>query len=139
MDPSGMGTTYEVRHISVSIDRAPAEVYAFMVDGNNLRHWASGLGDKVEREGDQWRADGPVGTVRLRLAKPNDFGVADHTVTLANGDIVHNPLRVVANGAGSTVTFMLMRLPGVSPQKFNDDAAWVEKDLATLKRLLEGR
>ena len=134
-----MGTTYEVRHIRVSIDRAAAEVYAFIADGNNLRRWASGLGDSVERDGDEWRAEGPLGTVRLRLAKPNDFGVADHTVTLADGTVVHNPLRVVANGDGSTVTFMLMRLPGVSPQKFKDDAAWVEKDLTTLKRVLEGR
>ena len=33
--------------------------------------------------------------------------------------------------------FTLMRLSGVSEQTFNDDAKWVEKDLTTLKSLLE--
>jgi hypothetical protein len=138
MDDSDMGSTFDVRHISISIDRAPGEVYAFIADGANLPRWATGLGSTVERDGDHWRIDGPLGTVQVRLPRPNEFGVADHIVTLANGSTVHNPLRVVPNGDGATVTFTLLRLPGVSLQKFNDDAAWVEKDLATLKRLLQG-
>jgi hypothetical protein len=75
----------------------------------------------------------------VRLAKPNEFGVADQDVTLETGVTVHNPIRVVPNGTGSTVTFTLMRLAGVSEQMFNDDAKWIEKDLATLKALLEQR
>jgi putative oxidoreductase len=138
-DEQSMSTTFDVRHISVSIDRSPKEVYDFISDGANLASWASGLGTAIRREGDQWVAQGSIGTVRVRLANPNDFGVADQDVTLDNGATVHNPIRVVPNGAGSTVTFMLMRLPGVSQQKFTDDGAWVQKDLDTLKRLLENR
>jgi hypothetical protein len=34
-------------------------------------------------------------------------------------------------------TFTLMRLPGVSEEKFHEDALWVERDLLRLKQLLE--
>jgi hypothetical protein len=134
-----MDTTSEVRHITVSIDRSPQDVYAFISDGANLARWASGVGTTVRREGDHWLAQGPIGTVRVRIANPNDFGVADQDVTLETGVTVHNPIRVVPNGAGSTVTFTLMRLQDVSDQQFNDDAAWVQRDLDTLKALLEKR
>jgi hypothetical protein len=132
-----MADTFEVRHISVSIVRPPGEVYAYISDGANLALWATGLGASFQREGDLWLVQGPLGSVRVRIAPLNEFGVADQTVTLQSGVTVHNPIRVVANGEGSTVTFTLMRLPGVSERKFNDDAKWVEKDLMTLKAILE--
>ena len=134
-----MVTTFEVKHITVSIDRSPQEVYAFISDGANLPRWASGLGTTFRRDGDHWIAQGSIGTVRVRIANPNDFGVADQDVTLETGVTVHNPIRVVPNGAGSTVTFTLMRLQGVSERQFNDDAGWVQRDLDTLKALLEKR
>ena len=61
----------------------------------------------------------------------------DHEVLLANGHTVHNPLRVVPNGAGSELTLTLFSLSDVSAQKFREDAAWVERDLTRLKTLLE--
>jgi hypothetical protein len=73
----------------------------------------------------------------VRFAAPNDLGVLDHDVVLPSGATVHNPMRVVPNGPGSTVIFTLLRLPGVSEAKFTHDAKWVEKDLTTLKELLE--
>jgi hypothetical protein len=132
-----MGDMFEVRHISVSIDRPPSKVYSFISKGENLPQWATGLGNKFRRVGDEWLAEGPLGTVKVRLARPNDFGVADQDVVFETGVTVRNPIRVVPNGTGSTVTFTLMRLAGVSEQKFNDDAKWVERDLTTLKAVLE--
>jgi hypothetical protein len=134
---ASMDELFEVRNVSLSILRAPEDVYAFASRGENLPRWASGLGQTIRRVGDEWVADGPLGRVRVRFAPPNDLGVLDHDVALESGATVHNPLRVVPNGAGSTVIFTLLRLPGVSESRFADDAKWVEKDLATLKRLLE--
>jgi hypothetical protein len=132
-----MAGMFEVRHISVSIHRSPNDVYAFVANGENLPRWATGLANKIRRQGDEWLAEGPLGDVKVRLTKPNQFGVADHDVVLPTGVIVHNPIRVISNGTGSTVTFTLMRLSGVSKRRFNDDAKWVEKDLTTLKAVLE--
>ena len=134
-----MPDMFEFRHVSVSIDRPPQVVYDFIADGSNLVQWATGLGTKFERDGDQWLAQGPLGTARVRIAKPNDLGVADQTVTLESGLTAHNPIRVIPNGKGSTVTFTLLRQPGVSEEKFTSDANWVRKDLEALKMILEKR
>ena len=130
---------YEVTHVSVHIARPTAEVYEFASDPRNLPRWASGLArSAVRKEGDEWVADAPFGTVRLRFAEPNPFGVLDHDVTLESGVTIHNPMRVVRNGPGSEFVFTLIRQPGMSDAQFAEDRAAVEKDLATLKRLLEG-
>jgi len=132
-----MDGIFEVRNISVSILRSPKDVYAFASNGENLPRWATGIGQTIRNVNGEWIADGPVGHVRVRFAPRNDLGVLDHDVGLESGATVHNPMRVVPNGTGSTVIFTLLRLPGVSEQKFADDATWVEKDLTTLKGLLE--
>ena len=132
-----MPELFEVRHVSVSIQRSPRAVYELVANGENLPRWASGLGERVERSGNDWLADGPLGQIRIRFAPQNEFGVLDHDVQLPSGNTVHNPLRVVPNGAGSQLTFSLFRLPGVSEQTFASDADWVERDLKRLKALLE--
>jgi hypothetical protein len=63
----------------------------------------------------------------------------DHDVQLESGVTIHSPMRVVPNGAGSELTFTLIRRPGVSDGEFAQDKAAVEKDLKTLKELLERR
>jgi hypothetical protein len=132
-----MDGLFEVRNITVSIHRSPSDVYAFVSNGENIPRWATGLGDDIRRVDSEWLVRGPVGNVRVRFARPNDLGVADHDVVLETGATVHNPIRVLPNGKGSSVIFTLMRLPGVSEQQFNEDAQTVEKDLTILKGLLE--
>jgi len=132
-----MAGLFDVRHISVSINRPPNDVYAFVANGENLQRWATGLGHTIRRVGDEWVAEGPLGEVKVRMVKPNDLGVVNHDVVLPTGAVIHNPIRVVSNGTGSTVVFTLTRLPGVAEQEFNDDAKTVEKDLTILKALLE--
>ncbi len=126
-----------VRHISISIDRPPAEVYAFASNPENLPRWASGLGGSIKNTGGEWVADSPMGKIKIRFAKANDLGVLDHEVILESGEKFLNPMRVVPNGKGSEVTFTLFRQPNMTDEKFEGDAQWVEKDLATLKNLLE--
>ena len=129
---------HEVRHISIAIDRKPSEVYAFASDPRNLPRWASGLArSKVRKDGDGWTVHTPLGKARLRFAPKNDFGVMDHDVELVPGVTAHNPMRVVPNGDGSEFTFSLIRQPGMSKIQFVAEAKVVEKDLRTLKELLE--
>jgi hypothetical protein len=74
----------------------------------------------------------------MKFAPPNSFGVMDHDVTLESGVTTHNPMRVVPNGEGSEFVFTLIHQPGMSDEKFAEDKAAVEKDLKTLRQLLEG-
>jgi hypothetical protein len=135
---SSMDGLLEVRNITVSIQRPPRDVYAFITNGDNVPRWAAGLGTTMRRVDGEWLAEGgPVGSVRVRFAPPNDLGVADHDVMLGTGVAVHNPIRVVPNGTGSTVTFTLMRQPGVSARQFNRDAKTVQRDLERLRTVLE--
>ena len=112
----------ESRHISVWIDRPAADVYRYAADPANLKKWAAGLT--------------PDMTVEFALA--NDFGVLDHTVTLATGDRFYNPLRVlVAGDNASEIVFTLRRAPETSDADFEKDATAVAADLTALKRILE--
>ncbi|OGS05315.1 MAG: polyketide cyclase [Elusimicrobia bacterium RIFCSPLOWO2_12_FULL_59_9] len=132
-----METTQEARHISVFVKRPPAEVYDFASNAENLPMWASGLGGSIKHVNGEWIADAPFGKVKIIFAERNKFGVLDHDVMLESGAKFHNPMRVVPNGGGSEVTFTLLRQPEMSDEKFSEDARWVEKDLKTLKALLE--
>jgi hypothetical protein len=64
--------------------------------------------------------------------------VLDHDVDLPGGT-VHNPMRVIPNGAGSEVLFTLIQLPGVSDAQFQQDMDTVRADLNKLRTLLEHR
>lgn len=129
--------TMTARIIHTSIERDWREVYAFMADYENMPRWASGLSSGLTRDGDEWIAPGPLGNARVRFAAGNEFGVVDHLVILEDGLRVHNALRVVPNGDGAEVMFTLLRQPGMTDEQFAADAQWVEKDLATLKFILE--
>jgi hypothetical protein len=132
-----MRTTHQVRHISVSINRPPREVYAFVANPENLPKWATGLGGSIKNVDGEWIADAPMGKVKIKFAEENKFGILDHEVILESGVKVYNSMRVIANGKGSEIFFTLIRQPEMSDKKFADDAKWVEKDLSILKDLLE--
>jgi Polyketide cyclase / dehydrase and lipid transport len=125
------------RHVSVRVDRPAREVYEFAADPDHLALWAAGLGGPVRRSDGGLVVDTPGGAVTVVFVGRNDLGVLDHVVTLPSGESVYNPLRVIPDGAGCEVVFTLRRRPGMSEEAFDDDAAAVLADLATLKRLLE--
>ncbi|MXN49602.1 SRPBCC family protein [Shinella sp. AETb1-6] len=133
-------TTLPARIVHRSIDRDWRAVYAFAAKPENMPLWASGLASGLTRDGDDWIADGgPIGNVRVRFAPANDFGVIDHTVTLPDGRVVENALRVVPNGDGAEVMFTLLRQPDMDDAAFESDAAHVARDLDALAKLMEDR
>ncbi len=132
-----MAATLESRTVSISIERSPQEVYEFVRDARNLPRWACGLGRSIDNVNGEWIARTPQGSMRFRFVERNDFGVLDHYIKPQHGAEVYVPLRVVASGSASELVFTLLRLPGVTLEEFERDAATVRQDLSTLKRLLE--
>ncbi|MFJ4688778.1 SRPBCC family protein [Streptomyces sp. NPDC088789] len=124
-------------HLSTRIDRPVQDVYDYASVPSHLPEWAAGLGRTVEHRDGRWFADSPMGRVEVVFAPRNEFGVLDHDVTLPSGETVHNPVRVIADGAGCEVVFTLRRRPGMSDEEFRRDADTVTADLATLKELVE--
>jgi hypothetical protein len=132
-----MATMFASRTLSVSIGRPPTKVYEFASNPENLPKWAKGLGQSVRKQGDDWIVDTRQGPVNVRFAEKNNFGILDHYVTTVSGFEVYVPIRVLPNGTGSEVIFTLFRLPDVSDEKYVEDMKLVERDLRTLKDLLE--
>lgn len=124
--------------ISVFIAAPPARVYGFASDPANLPVWVPSFCKSVARCGDEWVVESPLGRAVFSFAPPNEYGVLDHTVTLSDGTRFFNPMRVIANGAGSEVMFTLFRHAGMSDEQFRGDAALVRSDLETLRRVVEG-
>jgi uncharacterized protein YndB with AHSA1/START domain len=123
--------------VAVSIQRPVDEVYRFASNPENLPQWAHGLARSVTMVGNEWIVETSDGPMSIEFAPDNDFGVLDHIVGVAPGVEVRNPMRVVPNGSASEVTFTLIRQPGVGDEAFAQDAATVERDLQTLKAVLE--
>ena len=73
----------------------------------------------------------------MKFAPPNDFGILDHEVTLETGQTFQNPMRVIPNGEGSECFFTLIRQERMSDEEFANDKATIERDLKTLKDILE--
>jgi uncharacterized protein YndB with AHSA1/START domain len=125
------------RTLSVFIDRPWREVYESIWRPPFFARWAAGLSDaSLRQQGDRWLANGPDGAATIQFAEYNEFGIMDHRVVLADGQEIHVPLRVVQHGAGAEVMLTLFRLPGMSDEKFEADAALISADLAALQSLV---
>jgi hypothetical protein len=129
--------SWAVQHVSMSINCRPDKVYAYAANPENLPAWAAGLSGSIRRVGETWIADSPMGQVKIRFAPHNTFGILDHDVTLPNGEVVHNPMRVLPNDLESEVVFTLFQRPGMSREDMQSDAGQVLEDLLKLKMILE--
>ncbi|CAG1001840.1 MAG: hypothetical protein OIN86_03845 [Candidatus Methanoperedens sp.] len=129
--------TFQPQHISVSINRPATEVYEFVSNPENLPKWAAGLSGSIRKVGEDWIADSPMGTIKVKFADKNEFGVLDHDVTLLSGVKIYNPMRVFPNSDGSELIFTLYRRQDMSEKMFDEDAKAVTRDLHKLKTLLE--
>lgn len=131
-------TVLPARIVHIGIDRDWRAVYAFASRPENMPAWASGLGSGLTQDGEDWVAEGgPIGQVRVRFAPDNAFGVIDHSVTMATGQVVENALRITPNGDGAEVAFTLLRRADMDDAAFEADAAHVLKDLKALKAIME--
>jgi len=132
-----MTTIFESRTLSVSIECHPRKVYAFVSDPENLPRWPTAFCKSVRKANAEWIVNTPQGPMKVRFVEKNDFGVLDHYVNPAPGVEVYVPMRVLSNGSGSEVIFTLFRLPDKSGEKYAEDVGLVERDLRTLKDMLE--
>jgi hypothetical protein len=128
---------YTAQFIHTSIHRPPVQVYEYAVNPENLPHWAAGLSGSIKKVNGEWIAESPMGSVKVKFADKNTFGVLDHEVTLPDGTKVLNPMRVLPNSEGSELVFTLFRRPKMSDKEFASDAAMIKKDLEKIKSILE--
>ncbi|RYE60101.1 MAG: SRPBCC family protein [Hyphomicrobiales bacterium] len=129
--------THRSETLAVTINRPWQDVYDFVAEPANMTQWAAGLGNGFDGSGLEWIARDPGGNpIRITFAPRNPYGVFDHDVHV-DGRVVHVALRVMPNGDGAVVTFLLLQENGMTEEEYHRDAAAVRKDLETLKALLE--
>lgn len=124
-----------ILHTTIAVPLAIA--YDFAHRPENFPKWAAGLSSDLHRAGEQWVAQTPAGQAIVRFSAPNAHGVLDHWVALPGKAEIYIPLRMISNGDGTEVVFMLFRQPDMSDAAFASDAATVAADLDALKSLLE--
>jgi len=124
--------------VAVWVDRPASAVYAYAADPRNLPTWAPGLLTSIDQVDGSWVAQSPLGEVVVEFTPPNDLGVMDHDVHLPDGQVVHNPFRVLQGGDHAELVFSVRRLPGMTDEQFATDHGSVRKDLEALKAILEG-
>jgi len=125
-------------NLSVSVNRNADEVYAYISNPENLPQWAAGLCTSIQKTETEniWQIN--KGEARVRFVEKNKFGVADHYVRPKPGEKeVYIPIRVIAHDDASEIVFTLFRLPGMTDEEFKRDMGNVQKDLETIKAILE--
>jgi len=123
--------------LTVTINRPPAEVSHFVLNPENMPDWAPSFCESIDRQEGDWVINTPNGQMKVRFTEANPYGVLDHHLT-APERVVYVPMRVVANGSGSEVMFTLYQAPGVTDARLAEHRLMIERDLQTLKRVLEG-
>ena len=114
--------------------------YEVAADPACLPDWASGLAKSaLVPHGDHWIVRTPEsGDARMRFSPANDFGVLDHWVAPEGVPEVYLPFRVIGVAPDACeLQFTLLRQPHMDDAAFERDAAWIARDLQSLKRLLE--
>lgn len=121
--------------VTVSINCDSKKVYEFVSNLENLPKWAKTFCQSIKRSNSEWVIQTSQGSMNIRIAPKNDFGILDHTVIPSPGIEVFVPVRVVPNEVGSEVVFTLFHYSHL--KNFDEDANLVKQDLNTLKRVME--
>ena len=124
------------RTITINVNRPYQAVYNFLAEPENFPSWAKGMGDLNFVYGD-WMLQTPQGAATVRFSIRNSFGIVDHFITIAGVGEIYIPMRVIENGDGAQIIFTLFHQPEMTFEQFENDITAVEKDLLTLKTLLE--
>jgi hypothetical protein len=137
--PSQRPGSMKSKTLTISIDASPDVVYSFASNPANLPQWTPSFSRSVELVNGEWIVQTSEGPTSIRFVAKNDFGVLDHYVRSASGVEIYNPMRVIANGAGSEVVFTLFQTSNMSEEKHAEDTKLVESDLLKLKSVIEAR
>jgi hypothetical protein len=133
-------TRYLVK--SITIDRPAADVHAFLADVTNWPRWAivNILSVRPSPHHGWWNIDTPQCPAEIRLRADAATGIVDHDFRDPGypDDMATVPARVVANGRGAHVSLTIFQPPGMQDADFDRAMAPVDRELATLKELLEG-
>jgi hypothetical protein len=127
---------------SVTIDRAPSDVHAFLSNAANWPLWAvvNVLAAEPAGEPGWWRIATPHGDGEIRIHADAATGVVDHEFRDPNepGWVATVPARVVGNGRGADFMMTITQPAELDDEEFDRGVLGaVATEFATLKQVLE--
>jgi hypothetical protein len=130
--------TFDVQ--AVEIERAPADVFAFVSDPANLPRWARAF---RAADAERARLETPAGSVEigLRTLADADGGVVDWELTFPDGAVALAQSRVTRTTRGTTIYSFVLHAPPVPLAEIEGALAQqirtLREELASLKAVLE--
>jgi hypothetical protein len=122
---------------TVSINVPVSSVFRFLVNPANWPRWAIvNIQSIAPAAGAWWDMVTPGGPARLRLRPHEALGILDHDFQApeARWTVL---ARVVPNGDGCEFIMTFFQPPSWSREFFEQQLTLVEKELATLKEIME--
>ena len=123
---------------TITIDRAPDDVFAFVRVPENQPEWAVNFVRSTRPLGDgRYVMETPAGELVYRLDADPARRVVDFVFEAPEGGAVL-PARVIGAGAASVFTFTITRSPGMPDGAWEQGCRGLDEELLVLKRILEG-
>ena len=109
-----------------------------MADVRQLPKWAAGLaGSELTPVGDHWIADSPMGEVTVGSRRPTTSASSIMSSHCPPGSPWTIRCASLPPGTDAEVVFTVRKRSGMTDEEFENDVAAVQRDLRTLKQLLE--
>lgn len=124
---------------SITIQRSPDQVFAFVSNPANLPLWSKSFCLSVYQENGQWMLETPEGPVKIRIAVHRQLRIADQFLSPAPGVEIMIPMRVVPNGNASELIMTLFQPEHLSEEDYANEVALIEQEMNLLKQLLESQ
>jgi hypothetical protein len=126
---------------AVSIEAHPGQVYAFVVNPENLPAWAVGFCRAIRWDAptQQWIVATANGEIPIRYATDEATRSIDFHFTPAPGVEVAAFSRVVPNGVGSEYIFTQFQAAGMSDDAFAAQTRALGEELHVLRALMHAR
>lgn len=122
---------------SITINAAPGKLFEFLTNPENMSRWASSLCQGVRKEGDQWLLDSKMGQLKLNIVSNKDLGVIDYHITPPLPIKITAYCRIIPNGQGSEFLFTQFQIPFLPATIFEKQKFSLQKELVTLKEIVE--
>ncbi len=123
---------------TITVERHPQEVFAFVAEPANLPVWAKGFARAIQRDGDAWRVTTPHGEeVAIRYVADPACGIVDFHISAAPGVEFVAASRVVPNGAGAEYIFTQFQPPAMPDAVFEGQVRTLAQEPVILKHTLE--
>ena len=112
-------------------------VFEYLADIEHLPEWATEFARELRRDGDDYKVVNGLGEFFFAIEADPATGVIDMFAGPSKSEMAVFPTRAITLPDGRTAyTFTMFQTPGMPDELFESQHASLQRELATLERLL---